>query len=177
MNEHETSANIIADMRTKAECAKPYDDGIVMMLNDYADRLEAAYKREKAAIEADALSVGGIVEAARKRGRGDRAKLREVLKRIVAASIVAKNANAPEWILQRMADIFAMATTALAAPPRNCDRFATETDAQIAFLREVWLIGVGNLDRDPFDGWTNEMKSAYSKWLFAPATEKEGGAS
>lgn len=52
-----------------------------------ADRLEAAHRRE-----------------------------REALKRIVAASIVAKNANAPEWILQRMADIFAMATTALAAP-------------------------------------------------------------
>ena len=59
--------------------------------------------------------------------------------------------------------------------PRNCDRFATETDAQIAFLNEVWLISVSNLDRDPFDGWTNEMKSAYSKWLFAPAAEKEGG--
>ena len=47
--------------------------------------------------------------------RGNSAAMREALKRIVAASIVAKNANAPEWILQRMADIFAMATTALAA--------------------------------------------------------------
>jgi len=52
---------------------------------------------------------------------GDCAKLREAMKRIVAASIVAKNANAPEWILQRMADIFAVATTALSALPRNCD--------------------------------------------------------
>lgn len=66
-----------------------------------------------------------------------------------------------------------IAKAALAEPVKNCDRFADETDAQIAFLREVWLIGVRNLDRDPFDGWTNEMKYAYSKWLFAPETDKE----
>jgi len=69
------------------------------------------------------------------------------------------------------------ARAALAKPVRNCDRFATETDAQIAFLDEERQIGVGNLGHYPLDrweNWTNEMKSAYSKWLFANATEKEG---
>ena len=65
---------------------------------------------------------------------------------------------------------------ALAAPPRNCDRFADETDAQIAFLNEVCFIGVTTLKDDPFDGWTNLMKERYAKWLLAPATKKEGGA-
>ena len=69
--------------------------------------------------------------------------LREALKRIVAASIVAKNANAPEWILQRIADIFAMATTALAAPPRNCDvGTAEEQEERYAmFIKEHWTLG------------------------------------
>lgn len=76
---------------------------------------------EAAELMAELEAAKREIAALRKRERGDCAKLREALKRIVAASIVAKNANAPEWILQRMADVFAMATTALAAPPRNCD--------------------------------------------------------
>lgn len=66
---------------------------------------------------------------------------------------------------------------ALAAPPRNCDRFADETDAQIEFLNEVWLISVTKetaLERDRFENWTDEMKSAYAKWLLAPAKEQNG---
>ena len=51
MSEQKTHAEIIEEMRTKAECAKPYDDGIVMMLTDYADRLDAAHKREVDALK------------------------------------------------------------------------------------------------------------------------------
>ena len=72
-------------------------------------------------------------------------------------------------------EIVAKARAALSTPPRNCERFATEADAQIAFLREGWrLIGVRDLNLDPFDGWTDEMKSAYSKWLFSTAAEQKG---
>ena len=66
---------------------------------------------------------------------------------------------------------------ALAEPPRNCDRFADETDAQIEFLNEVWLISVTKetaLERDRFENWTDEMKSAYAKWLLAPAKGQKG---
>ena len=111
------------------------------------------------------------LEAAHKRERGNFAALREALKAIGGLC----DRLIPTWdgAIGRIKDI---AEAALATPARNCDRFATETDAQIAFLNEAWLIGISNLERDPFDGWTNEMKSAYSKWLFAPATKKEGGA-
>lgn len=61
---------------------------------------------------------------------------------------------------------------ALAAPPRNCERFANETAAQIAFLKEVCFINVTGIDYDTFDCWTNLMKHRYVKWLLA---EAEGG--
>ena len=61
---HETTADIIAEMR-----------GIrIREFQDYADRLKAAWKRARAKIEADALEVGGMVEAERKRERGDKAR-------------------------------------------------------------------------------------------------------
>ena len=69
------------------------------------------------------------------------------------------------------------ARDALAEPPRNCDRFADELDAQLAFLNEVWLISVDRetmLERDKFENWTDEMRSRYAKWLLAPAAEQKG---
>ena len=69
---HETIAEIIAEIRA---LSNPISDGIIAINGrSIADRLEAAYRREKAAIEADALEVGGMVEAERKRERGDKAR-------------------------------------------------------------------------------------------------------
>lgn len=238
MNEKETSKDIIAEMRTKAECAKPYDDGIVMMLTDYADRFEAALKREQSQswhhremeelvlrhekelvdakkssgdaaklreasgnalwclnwmyentgdqavkdhlakpIEILAAALAAPATTQKSSAVGDCAKLREALATIRKRLVAAYKSEADFMRYSPNKPLVDLIDAALAAPPRNCDRFATETDAQIAFLNEVWLIGVSNLDRDPFDGWTNEMKSSYSKWLLAPATEKEEGAS
>jgi hypothetical protein len=47
---------------------------------------------------------------------------------------------------------------ALSAPPRNCDRFATLPDALAAWR-----------DADPREA------GPFDLWLFAPATELEGG--
>lgn len=52
---------------------------------------------------------------------------------------------------------------------RNCDRFENEVDAMVEFLNEEWLISVSNLDYDPFDKWTEQMKESYARWLMAPA--------
>lgn len=60
MSEQKTHAEIIEEMRTKAECAKPYDDGIVMMLTDYADCLDAAHKREVEATAAKCCQLGRL---------------------------------------------------------------------------------------------------------------------
>jgi len=56
------------------------------------------------------------------------------------------------------------AKAALAAPPRNCDRFNTWEEANKAFAKEnAHRIGFMNLYTDVL------------KWLYASATEKEGG--
>lgn len=90
----ETTADIIAEKRRRADeierdCAEKMRRGemtsdqyareLVADIRREADRLEAAYKRDKAAIEADALAAGGIVEAARR--RGDCTKLRDALQK------------------------------------------------------------------------------------------------
>lgn len=100
---NETLCDFIRGLRSQAdEIAKHLGDQhtFVEQKKQLADRLDQIRMR---------------MEIEQAKLRGNSAAMREALKRIVAASIVAKNANAPEWILQRMADIFAMATTALAA--------------------------------------------------------------
>ena len=62
----------------------------------------------------------------------------------------------------------------LSKPPRNCDKYEEELDAQIAFLNDVWLISVDKetlLERDKFENWTDEMRSDYARWLMAPVTD------
>lgn len=131
------------------------------------DRLEAAYKREKAAIEADALAVGGIVEAARKRERGDCAKLREALK--------AAELGLFRWLSGSISrdehrELVATIKTALAAPPRNCDRFGGDN----AKLQKVYYSECGK-EYEPRDPISRQAYFVgYGNWLLALA--QEGGA-
>ena len=62
--------------------------------------------------------------------------------------------------------IIKSAKEALAAPPRNCDKYANHNDAMKAF--EAFVREQGKL------GFINPYTEAF-KWLFAPATEQEGG--
>ena len=171
---HETIADIIAEKRRRADeierdCAEKMKRGemvsdcyareLVADIRREADRLDAAYKREKAAIEADALAVGGIVEAARKRERGDCAKLREALKDIVR--IVEQIHLLYSDFPYEIHDIVRKARAALAAPARNCDKVKTSWDV----LKE-WHEGLDT---------ANDVVRLLD-WLLAPATEKEGGA-
>lgn len=153
MADNETIADIIAEMR-----------GIrVREFQDYADRFEAAIKRERAKIEADALEVGGIVEAARKRELGDAAKLREALEELVA-NIEMRSST---FGLNVMVDTktYLDAKTALSAPPRNCERFQTVKQAKEAYRAEVRRVYI-------WDGCETER---LVDWLLATATEQEGG--
>lgn len=100
-------------------------------------------------------------------------KMREALVEISKiADDWQSHANTKASALDR---IYELANTALAAPPRNCDRFADEIDAQIAFLNEVWLISVDRetmLELDKYENWTDEMRKRYGRWLLAPAERK-----
>ena len=59
----EKVADIVAEMRYGTIPKHRTDHELLAI---YADRIEAAWKRERAKVEADALAVGGIVEAARR---------------------------------------------------------------------------------------------------------------
>lgn len=163
MEKQETIADILAAMRDEGHTGESScPEWVGAKMRYYANRLEAAWKREKNKIEADALFVGGFIEASRKRkptaenssavgdaaakreavtashGLGDAAKLREALKKVAESSAeIMERVRYKDGLVFNTANYIAdVARTALAEPPRNCDRFATVKDAAIAFARE-----------------------------------------
>ena len=174
MSEHnERLVDIVAEMRYSIIPKHRIDHELLAL---YAYRIEAAARRERAEIEANALAVGGVVEASRNKPSGDAAAMREALG-AVAELFWEIQGLGRSPISNKAYAVKRKVIAALAKPPRNCDRFADELDAQIAFLNEVWLISVTKeslLEHDKFENWTDEMKARYAAWLLAPATAKEG---
>lgn len=120
----ETLAAIVAQIRAAACIQNADTPESVLRL---ADRIEAAWKREKAKVEADALTVGGIVEAARTAEKssavGNAAAMREAL--VAIRNLVwevqdmngegdVRTALPPKWVID-------VVGAALSAPARNCD--------------------------------------------------------
>lgn len=143
MSEHETTADVIADKRFDATTRDQFDSAYIV---DFCDRLEAAQRSEC----------------------GDAAKLREALEALLNLAYEVEDMNSDTGPRTSIPTKFVIDTAkaALAAPPRNCDRFQTKEDAAIAFNEErnvfipqsiLWQLGE----------WLD--------WLFATATEKEGG--
>lgn len=132
---------------------------------------EAALKREKAAIEADTLAVGGIVEAARRESHfadvskmgGNAAAMREALE-TARRTLKLVYENAVEFIQPRLADeIIHTGSTikaAVATPPRNCDRFKTLAEALLAS-------GETTAEAPGLSGMGNAQLVRFCKWLFA----------
>ena len=129
-NKQETIADIVADIRAQNQ-GLPEDSyalsPLVCDLLSFADRIEAAWKAERERVKADALVVGGMVEAMRREKRGNAAAMREALVQVsrIAVEMTRKTVTGEpedrktvdEWAL-RLCDIV---SAALAAPPRNCD--------------------------------------------------------
>lgn len=116
-NTQEKSADIIAEMRK--DIPRVVDANTI--LRNYADRLEAAIKREKAAIEADALAAGGIVEAERYKP-GNAAAMREALKQVNELNdLWFDTFTLSDGATSIHDEIENIISAALAAPPRNCD--------------------------------------------------------
>lgn len=140
MNEHETTTEIIAEMETE----RPGLMNAQLNTNNsyYARRLKAAIKRE----------------------RGDCAMLRKALEELVANIEMRSSTFGLNVIVDTKT--YLDAKTALAATPRNCDRFASAEEAWDAY--DEWVESYREKGKtEPF----NEFG-----WLFASATEKEGGA-
>ena len=129
-----------------------------------ADMIEEAWKRERAEIEANALAIGGIVEASRKKHSGNAAAMREALVQIVA---LAKQ-DQPRFA------IISTAETALAAPPRNCDA-TTEPYFDIAKRFKVENCDQFDNDwEDPRTQCTHNCVECVIKWMLAKKGANDG---
>ena len=184
MAEHETIADIIAEKRRRADeleasSYRPHQflRERIAELRQEADRLEAAWKRDTKELRAEIerlkeeRNYSGVRERERLRANGfaivpkeqlecgDAAKLREALKAIGGLC----TGLMPTWdgAIGRIKDI---AEVALSAPPRNCDLPEVAKDPWRA-----WLDDKSNWDE------FGSPKLEIHDWLFAPATEKEGG--
>ena len=113
----ETIADIVSEMRIGDLCASD-TAARSMYINDflssYADRIEAAWKREREATREKPSQVGNA------------AKMREALNRADAAlSLISKSAwfiDANFAVTKAVIEAGNAIEAALAAPPRNCDR-------------------------------------------------------
>ena len=114
---HETLADIVREIR-QAEVTWHRSEIAQLptqYLKEWADRIEAAWKAERERVKADALVVGGMVEAMRREKRGNAAKIREAYE--FAEEFLRDYGT--DWELHnKLCD---MLKSALAAPLRNCD--------------------------------------------------------
>ena len=161
----ETKSDIIAELRSVAFSMKVHDammPEVYDILCGVAFRLEAAWKREKADAESDALAVGGIVEAARTTEKssavGNAAAMREALIEIVDRAIEVIDDD--EGTYRKIVEL---AQAALAEPARNCD------------VHTGWLTALKKFNdtdgkRKP---WGDDVfDTRFLDWLFAFVTEK-----
>lgn len=122
---NETLADVVAEIRANA---KTTGMNVHIYWNAVADRIEAAAKRET---------------VTNCNGFGNAAKLREALQMFVDSVEWLCDGDESGRIKRQFAVLLSDAHAALAAPPRNCDRFATEEDANAAFDKMCDLRGDG----------------------------------
>ena len=119
--------------------------------------IDSALKRDcEVAVSENATTTKESLEV------GNAAKLREALDDIIELINKWRTDNVMEhWQYSQLFDI---ADAALAAPPRNCDRFKTKEEAATAFANEKkqWIPQQVLWELAP---WLD--------WLFAPANESE----
>ena len=144
---HETIMDIEADLRKRAEALeKALGDqhAYVEFYRGLADRIKAAYGHEVAELrrraesaELDAALWAGSAKAAEEKLRelrsatlGNAAKLRKALERIMRYN---ERDDDEFGVMARFLAISRECKTALASPPRNCDRYETEDDAVAAY--------------------------------------------
>ena len=107
--------------------------------------------------------INDVIEVANsiKGKNGNAAAMREALEKITALLGECYNGE----LYEKADEAIAVADAALAAPPRNCDKYKTPEESIRMFesyIRESWKLGFIN----PF--------TEVVKWLFEPAAERKG---
>ena len=172
-----TIEDIVADIRAQNQGLP--EDGyalspLVCDLLSFADRIEAAAKREREAGAAAAQICGEIGEMIGREAAGkdslqvgNSAKLREACENIAeyaktAACYIEDIDDA--HLLGYLNQIERWAEAALSAPPRNCDLYKTLDDARNAFF----------VDYVPDE--TSSSAAAFATWLFDEAKGDTDGS-
>lgn len=157
---HETIADIVTEMRKRAEEVYAGQDGYPESWKDQmdygeiyelADRIEAAHKRElEAIIEKSSIN-------------GNNASIREAL---MKASAVLKEATHHNLTEEYINECIALICSAISEPPRNCDcHFAKN------LIGAVTLYCSKNPELPPMVEWNTIQYLEFCKWLFAEAKE------
>ena len=147
MSESETLADIVAEMRK--DIPRVVDARII--LRNYADRIEAAAKREAATTEKSSVV-------------GNAAKMREALLKIVRELNSLDESCAVDPV-----DIRVIAMEALAESQRNCDNAATWLDMYKNFHAPKGM-------REMPPEWVDAI-AAFCKWILATAERGRGDES
>lgn len=161
---NETVDDVLAEMLERADAVQTHGTthGVRLAIREFVIRIKTARKRELAKVEADALAVGGIVEAERTAEKssavGNAAATREAL---VAALPIMRNCPFTHYNTTEVDTVVEMMERALSAPARNCDLY---DDAETAW--RAWLEDKENWDEFGSPGLE------LCEWLFASAKKK-----
>lgn len=151
----------LIECETSALEAKKITEDFAREIADALNGREAL-KQEKAEIEANALAVGGIVEASRHKPSGNAAAMREALEN--SNGLLEELAVIGEWGESAREQI-AENNAALSASARNCDRFTSIEEARTAYCSECGrMISI----------WDGNESWLFEEWLFATAAERKG---
>lgn len=186
---NESIESIVTEMRERADAMQTHGTthGVRLAVLEFARRIEAAWKREREEVEADALEVGGIVEAARTAEKssavGNAAAMRDALVAMVEAETEGsmKRDDLCGRCLVKMWDRCKhdgscwvdKVINALSAPARNCD-IGTEQERYRRFLT-FCNAHVDCVDCPIKAHWTKAL-SCGILWDQMPYEAEEGGA-
>ena len=193
MADNETIADIIAEMRKTyvSKGGAGYCGEVWIDLLRYADRLEAALKRDtkELRVEIERLkeerNYSGVRERERLRAkgfaivpkeqleRGNAAKLREATEAVLLAFNYGESTIVNQLPFSKLLPMLRKCVEALAAPPRNCDVYNAD-ELKVIFKRElVSQLPIANEHEKNLVAIT---ATGVIDTLLAPVTEKEGGA-
>ena len=146
-SENETVEKVLSEIYDAYEAWKRSEVASLptQYLKEWHDRIEAAAKREREATREKSSQVGNA------------AKMREALENIAEYDRAATCHTENSIFLGYLYQIEEWAESALAAPPRNCDRFTTLDDARNAFFE------------DYVPDETCSSANAFAIWLFDEA--------
>ena len=146
-SENETVEKVLSEIYDAYEAWKRSEVASLptQYLKEWHDRIEAAAKREREATREKSSQVGNA------------AKMREALENIAEYARAATCHTENSIFLGYLYQIEEWAESALAAPPRNCDRFTTLDDARNAFFE------------DYVPDETCSSANAFAIWLFDEA--------